>query len=106
MRIPRASFTIPRHRCSEDFLMHYLALASDYDGTLAHDGVVSDEVIDALLRFRESRRRLLLVTGRELVDLQRTFNRLDLFDAVVVENGAVLYSPETGCERPLAEPPP
>jgi len=46
-----------------------------------------------------------MVTGRELTDLQRTFHRLDLFDSVVVENGAVLYSPETGCERPLAAPP-
>lgn len=86
--------------------MHYLALACDYDGTLAHNGVVNDEVVDALARCRETRRRLLMVTGRELSDLKRTFSRLDLFDTVVVENGAVLYSPETGCERPLAAPPP
>jgi hypothetical protein len=86
--------------------MHYLALACDFDGTLAHDGVVNDAVIGALVRCRETRRRLLMVTGRELADLQRTFSRLDLFDAVVVENGAVLFSPETGCERPLAAPPP
>lgn len=86
--------------------MHYLALACDYDGTLAHDGKVAGNVIDALVRFRESRRRLLLVTGRELPDLKRTFNHLELFDSVVAENGALLFSPATGCERPLAEPPP
>jgi hypothetical protein len=86
--------------------MHYLALACDFDGTLAHNSVVDDDVIDALTRCRDSRRRLLMVTGRELADLQRTFTRLDLFDAVVVENGAVLFSPATGCERPLAPPPP
>lgn len=86
--------------------MHYLALACDFDGTLAHDGVVGDAVIEALVRCRESRRRLLMVTGRELSDLRQTFARLDLFDAVVVENGAVLYTPATGCERPLAAPPP
>ncbi len=86
--------------------MHYLALACDYDGTLAHNGVVHDDVIDALTRCRDSRRRLLMVTGRELADLQRTFTRLDLFDTVVVENGAVLFSPATGSERPLGPPPP
>jgi len=86
--------------------MHYLALACDFDGTLAHDGVVSDAVIDALVRCRQSRRRVLMVTGRELDDLKRTFSHLDLFDSVVVENGAVLFSPQTGCERPLAAPPP
>ncbi|MBI3865556.1 MAG: HAD hydrolase family protein [Planctomycetia bacterium] len=71
--------------------MHYLALACDYDGTLAHHGVVDEAVIEALVCFRESRRRLLMVTGRELPDLKRTFDRLDLFDLAVVENGAVLY---------------
>lgn len=86
--------------------MHYLALATDFDGTLAHNGVVDDVVIDALMRFRESRRRLLMVTGRELPDLKRTFSQLDLFDSIVVENGAVLFSPATGCERPLAAAPP
>src|SRR5438477_8748071 len=86
--------------------MHYLALACQFDGTLAHHGAVDETVIDALTRFGHSRRRLLMVTGRELPDLQRTFSRLDLFDSIVVENGAVLFSPSTGCERPLAAPPP
>jgi hypothetical protein len=47
-----------------------------------------------------------LVTGRELPDLQRVMPRLDLFDLVVAENGALLYRPETCEERPLGEPPP
>ena len=46
--------------------MHYLALASDYDGTLATDGRVDNATIAALERLRDSGRRLLLVTGREL----------------------------------------
>jgi HAD superfamily hydrolase (TIGR01484 family) len=86
--------------------MHYVALATDYDGTVAHDGVVDDPTLDALERLRTANRRLILVTGRELPDLQRVMPRLDLFDLVVAENGALLYRPETREERPLAAPPP
>ena len=50
--------------------------------------------------------RLILVTGRELDDLIRIMPRLDLFDIVVAENGAVLYWPETRQERTLAAAPP
>jgi hypothetical protein len=49
----------------------YLALACDYDGTLATDGRVPPPVIEALQHLRRSGRRLLLVTGRELDDLRR-----------------------------------
>lgn len=86
--------------------MHYAALATDYDGTIAHDGVVDPPTIAALERLRASGRRLVLVTGRELPDLVRVMPRLDLFDRVVAENGALLYRPESRDERPLAEPPP
>lgn len=86
--------------------MRYVALACDYDGTLAYDGVVADATVVALERLRESGRKLVLVTGRELDDLRRVFARLDLFDRVVVENGALLYCPATREERRLAEPPP
>ncbi len=86
--------------------MRYVALACDYDGTLAHDGTVADETVVALERLRESGRKLILVTGRQLDDLMRVFARLDLFDRVVVENGGLLYRPATRDERRLAEPPP
>ncbi len=86
--------------------MRFAAVATDYDGTLATDGHVPDHVVDALERVRASGRRLLLVTGRELDDLRATFDRLDLFEAVVAENGAVLYLPGTRQERVLADPPP
>ena len=62
--------------------------------------------LQALERLRATNRRLILATGRELPDLQRVMRRLDLFDLVVAENGALLYRPETREERPLAEPPP
>jgi hydroxymethylpyrimidine pyrophosphatase-like HAD family hydrolase len=86
--------------------MRYLALATDYDGTLAHHGTVSDDTWAAVQRLRDSGRKALLVTGRELEDLQRVCPRLDLFDLVVAENGALLYRPTTRELRPLAEPPP
>lgn len=86
--------------------MRYHALACDYDGTLAHHGRVDEETIDALHRLRESGRRLILVTGRELDDLQTVFPQLDLFDRIVAENGALLYCPATRKERLLGERPP
>lgn len=86
--------------------MRYLALATDYDGTIAHDSVVDDDTIDALRRLRESDRRILLVTGRELDELLGVFPHMDLFDRVVAENGALLFNPHTGGRRFLSEPPP
>ena len=86
--------------------MYFMALATDYDGTIAHDGIVPDETFEALARFKASGRRLIMVTGRELPDLKRVCPRLDLFDRVVAENGALLYRPETRESRPLGPPPP
>lgn len=86
--------------------MRFRALATDYDGTIAHDGVVDGPTLAALVRLRESGRRLLLVTGRELPELKLVFPRLDLFDRVVAENGAMLYDPATGVVRVIAPPPP
>jgi HAD superfamily hydrolase (TIGR01484 family) len=85
--------------------MRYLALACDYDGTLARDGRVDAPTLAALERVRASGRKLLLVTGRELDDLMATFPHLELFDMAVVENGALLYTPATKAERLIAEPP-
>jgi HAD superfamily hydrolase (TIGR01484 family) len=86
--------------------MHYLALATDYDGTIADDGVVDEPTLAALARLRDGARRLILVTGRELTDLQRVMPRLDLFDVVVAENGALLYDPANREERVLGDAPP
>jgi len=86
--------------------MYYMALATDYDGTLAEDGRVGEDTIAALERLRRSGRRLILVTGRQLDDLERVFPRLDLFERVVAENGALLYRPGDREELLLAEKPP
>src|SRR5438270_260254 len=85
--------------------MRYVVLACDYDGTLASDSVVAPSTVAALEQLRASGRRLILVTGRELPDLQHDFDRVDLFDRVVAENGALLYRPAQDRQVPLAPPP-
>ncbi len=86
--------------------MQYLALATDYDGTLAHHGRVDEPTLAALERLRASGRRLILVTGRELPELLEVFPRVGLFDRVVAENGALLYHPESHRETLLGQKPP
>ena len=86
--------------------MQYLALATDYDGTLAHDGHVSPKTIQACRRLKESGRKLILVTGRERPHLCEAFADVGLCDLVVAENGALLYWPDSGREELLAEQPP
>jgi hydroxymethylpyrimidine pyrophosphatase-like HAD family hydrolase len=83
--------------------MQFLALASDYDGTLADDGRLAPVTRDALARLRRSGCKVILVTGRELTDLKRVCPELTLFDRVVTENGAVLVDPIPGTERLLAQ---
>ena len=85
--------------------MNYLALATDYDGTLARDGHVEEEVTAALRRLRASGRKIILVTGRVLADLVSLFSDLALCDVVVAENGGLLYWPSEQREEVLAEAP-
>ncbi|MBV8725906.1 MAG: HAD hydrolase family protein, partial [Candidatus Eremiobacteraeota bacterium] len=86
--------------------MRFRAFATDFDGTLADEGQVSEAALAALTALRKSDRFLLLVTGRLLEDLQSTFPHLDLFHWVVAENGAVLYEPVSRQRVTLAAPPP
>jgi HAD superfamily hydrolase (TIGR01484 family) len=86
--------------------MYFVALATDYDGTLAADGVVAPATLNALRSCKGSGRKLILVTGRELPDLRRTFDDIDLFDLVVAENGALLYDPASAAEIVLGAAPP
>jgi len=86
--------------------MRYLALALDYDGTIASDGVVANDTIDALKRVRTSGRRVILNTGRQLDDLCRVFPHLDALDLVVAENGAIVFNPSTGHTDTRGTPPP
>ena len=87
-------------------VMRYFAFACDFDETVANMGVVSKETLGALERLLASGRKLVLVTGRQLDDLRRIFPQLSLFERVVAENGGVLFRPQTGETKLLAEPPP
>src|ERR1700746_1123556 len=86
--------------------MRYLALCTDYDGTLATDGRVLPETVSALERLLASGRRLVLVGLRGAQCLQHVCTRLDLFEYIGAENGALLFQPSTGQETPLAARPP
>jgi HAD superfamily hydrolase (TIGR01484 family) len=86
--------------------MRYQVLATDYDGTLAHDGHVDAPTVQALEKVRAAGCTLVMVTGRELPELMSVFPRIDLFARVVVENGALLYQPDTRHETVLSTPPP
>jgi hydroxymethylpyrimidine pyrophosphatase-like HAD family hydrolase len=86
--------------------MRYLALATDYDGTLAQHGSVDDATLSVLRRVRDSGRRLILVSGRELPDLLRVFPKYEVFHRIVAENGALVFNPETREEKLLGDPAP
>lgn len=73
--------------------MKFQALALDYDGTIARDGVLDPNVRAAIAEVRTRGIAVVIVTGRILSDLQHVLPRLDLVDAVVAENGAVLEFP-------------
>jgi hydroxymethylpyrimidine pyrophosphatase-like HAD family hydrolase len=84
----------------------FKALACDYDGTVATHDTLSPEAFAALGRARAAGVRLILVTGRTFFELIRVCEPLDMFDAVVAENGGVLYYPAAGMLRDLAPSPP
>jgi hypothetical protein len=86
--------------------MRFRVIAADYDGTLATNGRVDKKTLRTLAAVRESGRKLLMVTGRELDSLQSVFPQLGIFDVVVAENGALLYHPSTGEEKVLGKVPP
>lgn len=90
---------------SRGLIVDIRALASDYDGTIADDGVTAASTVAALARFKASGRKLIMVTGRPLSELTLVFAHLSLFDVVVAENGGLLHYPASGKMRPLAAAP-
>jgi len=86
--------------------MQYLVFATDFDGTLSHDGTVAVETIEALKRLADSGRKIVLVTGREMDSLKNTFPTLNYFHWIVAENGGVIFKPSSGAEIVLGDPPP
>lgn len=85
--------------------MRYLALVTDYDGTLAVHGKTAEEAVWALERLRLSGRKAILITGRMLDDLRTACPYLHLFDYVVAENGGVVHAPSTRETTVLGPPP-
>jgi hypothetical protein len=77
------------------------AIACDYDGTLAVDDRMAPRTLDALLAAKAAGMKLVLVTGRILSELTRVCAHREVFDAVVAENGGVLYFPgdRTLCDQ-------
>ena len=86
--------------------VRYHALAADYDGTLAHHGLIDDQTWNACRKLRDSGRKLIMVTGRELDQLLGLIQHPEMFDRIVAENGAVLYCPATKSIKLLAPGPP
>jgi hydroxymethylpyrimidine pyrophosphatase-like HAD family hydrolase len=86
--------------------MRYLALACDYDGTLATGGRIDAATVEALRSVRAAGRRVVLVTGRRMPELRDVCPHLELFDRIVAENGAVLFRPAREETVALAAPPP
>jgi hydroxymethylpyrimidine pyrophosphatase-like HAD family hydrolase len=85
-------------------IVHVLAV--DFDGTIAADGQLAPTTARALRRVRESGRKLMLVTGRLLPDLRRVCPEAEvIFDAIVAENGAVVYTPSRRETRLLGDAP-
>ncbi|MCU0836575.1 MAG: HAD-IIB family hydrolase [Chromatiaceae bacterium] len=85
--------------------MRYLALVTDYDGTLTQNDRLADATAAALGRLRASGRRAILVTGRRLDELFQVCPCTKLFDYVVAENGALVFESATGETTLLADPP-
>jgi hypothetical protein len=71
--------------------MKFNVLALDYDGTIAKDGVLDPDVRSAIAEARNQGIAVVIVTGRILADLERAAGNLHFVDAIVAENGAVLW---------------
>jgi len=85
--------------------MKLAAVAIDYDGPIAIDGVFDPTVRGAIAQLRLHGIAVVLVTGRRLAELKSVAGNLGCFNAVVAENGAVLYYPESGRQAVLGHAP-
>jgi len=86
--------------------LKFLALALDYDGTIAASDILNQDVRAAIAEIRALGILVLIVTGRILEDLRRVAGDLHFVDAVVAENGAALEFPDSGYSTLLGAPPP
>ena len=85
--------------------MRLRAIALDYDGTIATDGVLHSGVRESIRQARQRGLVVVIVTGRILSDLHRVAGGLDFVDGIVAENGAVVSLPN-GYVASLGQEPP
>jgi hydroxymethylpyrimidine pyrophosphatase-like HAD family hydrolase len=86
--------------------MYCRAIACDFDGTGAENGHLAPEVSAALGTAKAQGIITLLVTGRVLEEIQAACPDLSVFDAVVAENGALIWFPSSNHRIHLGLPPP
>ena len=86
--------------------MYCRVLACDFDGTCASDGHLAPETAEVLRAARAQGIATMLVTGRVLEDLRRGQVDFTAFDAIVAENGAIVWLPGVDRTIRLGEPPP
>lgn len=72
---------------------HLIVLACDLDGTLAEDGQVAAETWDMLRQAKIAGITIVLVTGRALDSFAAEGPYAELCEAIVAEDGAVVYFP-------------
>ncbi len=85
--------------------MRLRVIATDYDGTIAIDGVLDPAVRDAITNARKRGLLVVIVTGRILSELRTVAGSLDFVDGVVAENGAVVAFPNGHVTGLGASPP-
>ncbi len=73
--------------------MRLRVIATDYDGTIAIDGLLDPAVREAIAHARKRGVLVVIVTGRILSELRDVADGLDFVDGVVAENGAVVALP-------------
>ena len=85
--------------------MKLAAVAIDYDGTIAMNGTFDPAVREAIAQLRLHGIAVVLVTGRRLDDLKSVAGNLGCFNAIVAENGAVLFFPENARQAIIGHAP-
>lgn len=86
--------------------MYCRALAIDFDGTAAKNGQIAPDLMAALGKARSVGISTILVSGRILDDLRSLGTDFSAFDAVVAENGAILWFPPRGGLKQVGASPP
>lgn len=86
--------------------MKFCTLVLDYDGTIAHDGVLDPGVRQAIADLRSRGVVVVIATGRILDELNLVAGDLHFADAIVAENGATIFFPASGYSAVMADPAP